>query len=49
MWVLRVVYIVKLSVETSVVVSDDHLVFTPILHHMIESFADEVLSCRHSS
>ena len=40
MWILRVVYIVELSIKTSVVVSYDHLVFTPIFSQMIKSFAD---------
>lgn len=35
MWVLNVVYVVKLRVEASIIVSDDHLVFTPITGKMI--------------
>ena len=31
MWVLRIVYKVKLRVEAGIIISYDHLVFTPIL------------------
>ena len=40
MWVLNVVYVVKLRVETSIIVSDDQLVFTPIAGQMIKSIAE---------
>ena len=40
MWVLRVVYIVKLWVEASILVSNDQLVFTHVACQVIESFAE---------
>ena len=39
-WVLGVVYIVKFSVEAGIIICYDHMVFTPILSQMIESFAE---------
>ena len=38
--VLGIVYIVKFSVEAGIIISYDHLVFTPILSQMIESFTE---------
>ena len=40
MWVLSVVYVVKLRVETGIIVSDDKLVFTPVTSQLIKSFAE---------
>ena len=40
MWILRISYIVKFCVESSIVVTYDQLVFAPILSQMIESFAE---------
>ena len=40
MWVLSVVYVVKLRVETGIIDSDDQLVFTPIAGQVIKSFAE---------
>ena len=40
MQVLEVVCIVKLSVEASIIVSNNHLAITSILSQMIESFAE---------
>ena len=40
MWLLGIVYIVKFSIQDGIVISYDHLVFTPILSQMIESFTE---------
>ena len=38
MQILGIVYIFKFSVEAGIIIFYDHLVFTPILSQMIESF-----------
>ena len=40
MRILGIVYIFEFSVETGIIISYDHLVFTSIFSQMIESFTE---------
>jgi len=39
-WVLSAVYIIKLRVEASIIVSNDQLVLAPVARQLIKSFAE---------